>query len=64
MVVGQVFEFRDKATGNSWGKGWLESFFNGLHSELADLPGQKGRRYDLAPAELEGILPEQVPQMA
>ena len=25
-----------------------------MHSELAHLPGQKGRRYDLAPAELEG----------
>lgn len=54
MIVGQVFEFRDKASGNSWGKAWLESFFNPLHGQLADLPGQKGRRYDLAPAELEG----------
>jgi hypothetical protein len=54
MVVGQVFEFRDKATGNSFGKAWLESFFNPLHSEMGHLPGQKGRRYDLAPAELEG----------
>ncbi len=54
MIVAQVFEFRDKASGNSWGKAWLESFFNPLHGELADQPGQKGRRYDLAPAELEG----------
>lgn len=54
MIVGRVFEFRDKASGNSWGKAWLESFFNPLHGELAHLPGQKGRRYDLAPAELEG----------
>ncbi len=54
MVVGQVFEFKDKATGNSWGKAWLESFFGSLHAELAELPGQKGRRYDLAPAELDG----------
>jgi hypothetical protein len=54
MVVGQVFEFKDRATGNSWGKAWLESFFGSLHSELQDLPGQKGRRYDLAPAELHG----------
>lgn len=54
MIVGQVFEFRDKASGNSWGKAWLESFFNSLHGELAHLPGQKGRRYDLAPAELDG----------
>lgn len=54
MIVGQVFDFRDRATGNSFGKSWLESFFNPLHGELAHLPGQKGRRYDLAPAELDG----------
>ncbi len=54
MIVGQVFEFRDKATGNSWGKAWLESFFKGLHGELAHLPGQKGMRYELAPAEMDG----------
>lgn len=54
MIVGQVFEWADKATGNSWGKAWLESSFNLLHNELQMLPGQKGRRYDLAPAELHG----------
>lgn len=54
MIVGQVFEWGDKATGNSWGKAWLESSFNLLHNELQMLPGQKGRRYDLAPAELHG----------
>jgi len=36
MIVGQVFEFRDKATGNSWGKAWLESFFNPLHGATAN----------------------------
>lgn len=54
MIVGQVFAFRDKSTGKSWGKAWLESFFNPLHGELADLPGQKGRRWDVMPAEHEG----------
>jgi hypothetical protein len=54
MIAGSVFEFRDRATGNSWGKAWLESFFNWLHNELGDREGQKGRRYDLAPAELHG----------
>ncbi|MFL6416128.1 MAG: hypothetical protein ACJ74Y_10740 [Bryobacteraceae bacterium] len=54
MITGSVFEFTDRATGNSWGKAWLESFFNWLHNELGDRTGQKGRRYDLAPAELHG----------
>ncbi len=54
MISGSVFEFRDRSTGNSWGKAWLESFFNWLHNELGDREGQKGRRYDLAPAELHG----------
>ncbi len=54
MISGSVFEFQDRSTGNSWGKAWLESFFNYLHNELGDREGQKGRRYDLAPAELHG----------
>ena len=54
MIVGQVFAWADKATGNSWGKAWLESSFNILHNELQMLAGQKGRRYDLRPAELHG----------
>lgn len=54
MIVGQVFAWADRATGNSWGKAWLESSFNLLHNTLQALPGQKGRRYDLAPAELHG----------
>lgn len=55
MISGKVLlgGYADKSVGNSWGKAWIESGFNLLHNELADLPGQKGRRYDLAPAELE-----------
>ena len=54
MIGGQILEFRDKATGNSWGKAWLESFFNPLHGELAHLGGQKGLSYSRSPAELDG----------
>jgi hypothetical protein len=54
MIAGRVLGFADGAVGNSWGKGWLESHFNPLHSEYAHLDGQKGRRYDLAPRELDG----------
>ena len=54
MIGGKVLEFRDKATGNSWGKSWLESFFNPLHGELAHLGGQKGLNYSRMPAELHG----------
>lgn len=55
MISGRVLigGFDDKAVGNPRGKSWIESGFNLLHNEAADLPGQKGRRYDLAPAELE-----------
>lgn len=54
MIAGRVLGYADGSVGNSWGKAWLESFFNLLHGELAHLDGQKGRRYDLAPRELEG----------
>ena len=54
MIGGKILEFRDKATGNSWGKAWLESFFNPLHGELAHLSGQKGLSYSRSPAELDG----------
>lgn len=55
MISGRVLigGFDDKAVGNPRGKSWIESGFNLLHNESGDLPGQKGRRYDLAPAELE-----------
>lgn len=55
MISGKVLMggYADKSVGNSWGKAWIESGFNLVHNELAHLPGQKGRRYDLAPAELE-----------
>lgn len=54
MIVGQVFAWKDKATGNSWGKAWLESYFNLLHNSLQHLPGQKGLSYARTPAELHG----------
>ena len=55
MISGKVLlgGYADKSVGNSWAKAWIESGFNILHNELATVPGQKGRRYDLAPAELE-----------
>jgi hypothetical protein len=55
MITGKIMlgGYADKSVGNSWGKAWIESGFNRVHNELAALPGQKGRRYDLAPAELE-----------
>lgn len=54
MIVGRVFDFADRSTGNSWGKAWLESNFNLLHNELQAVRGQVGRRYDLQPAEIHG----------
>lgn len=55
MISGCVLlgGFADRAAGNPRGKSWIESGFNLLHNEAGDLAGQKGRRYDLAPAELE-----------
>lgn len=55
MISGQVLlgGFADKSVGNPRGKSWIESGFNLLHNEAGFVPGQKGRRYDLAPAELE-----------
>ena len=46
--------YKDKAGGNPRGKAALESTFNLMHNELADLPGQIGRRYDQGPSELAG----------
>jgi len=54
MIAGTILGYPDGGKGNSWAKGWLESYFNSLHNELQFLPGQKGRRYDLQPAELDG----------
>ncbi len=54
MIVGRVFEWGDRARGNSWGKAWLESSFNLLHNELQALRGQKGLSYERRPAELHG----------
>lgn len=55
MVSGRVLMggFADKPVGNPRGKSWIESGFNLLHNEAGDIAGQKGRRYDLAPAELD-----------
>ena len=36
--------------GKPWEKGWIESAFNLMHNLAGSLPGQKGARYDLAPA--------------
>lgn len=36
--------------GRPWEKGWIESAFNLMHNLAGSLPGQKGARYDLAPA--------------
>ncbi len=46
--------FADRAVGNSRAKGWLESFFNPMHNRLADIGGQTGRRYDVAPQDEHG----------
>src|SRR5581483_753921 len=56
MLRGTVYEggFKDRAIGNSRGKSWVETFFNSVHNEAATLPGQTGRRYDVAPQEAHG----------
>jgi len=36
--------------GRPWEKGWIESAFNLMHNLAGSQPGQKGARYDLAPA--------------
>jgi hypothetical protein len=56
MLTGTVWAggFTDRAVGNSRGKAWLEALFNPMHNRLADLPGQTGRRYDVAPASDHG----------
>lgn len=56
MLGGTVWSggFTDRAGGNSRAKAWLESLFNPMHNRLADLPGQSGRRYDVAPASDAG----------
>lgn len=54
MISGQVMlgGYADKASGNAAGKVWIEQFFNWLHNQRAELPGQTGPRYDKGPAEL------------
>ncbi len=56
MLGGTVWDggFADRAVGNSKSKAWLESFFNPMHNALASLPGQTGRRYDVAPQDDHG----------
>jgi len=49
MIAGSVFGYADRPLGNFLGKAWLESYFNLAHNEAADLPGQIGARYELAP---------------
>jgi len=53
MISGSVFGYADRPLGNFLGKAWLESYFNLTHNEAADLPGQIGARYDLAPQSTE-----------
>jgi hypothetical protein len=53
MISGNVFGFADRPMGNYLGKAWLESYFNLTHNEAADLPGQIGARYELAPLSTE-----------
>jgi hypothetical protein len=53
MISGTVFGFADRALGNCVAKSWLESYFNLMHNDLADLPGQMGARYQLQPSELD-----------
>jgi hypothetical protein len=50
----QIGGFADRSGGNPRGKTWLEATFNLVHNRLDHVPGQKGRRYDAAPAELHG----------
>lgn len=54
MISGNVFGFADRPLGNFLGKAWLESYFNLVHNEMAEVPGQIGARYALAPGELHG----------
>jgi hypothetical protein len=37
--------------GKPWLKGWIESFFNLMHNEAAELPGQKGANYLVQPGD-------------
>jgi len=53
MISGSVFGYADRPLGNFLGKAWLESYFNLTHNEAADIPGQIGARYDLAPQSTE-----------
>ena len=43
----------DRPVGNFRGKAVLESFFRRLHIRLGYLPGQRGNRYEKAPANLD-----------
>lgn len=58
MIGGNLFGYADRPVGNFLGKAWLESYFNLVHNEAADLPGQMGSRYELAPGELHGRMEE------
>ena len=55
MIAGKVLAegYADKAVGNFRGKPWIESGFNLLWNKLDHVRGQKGNRYQNAPAELE-----------
>ncbi len=44
--------YKEKAIGNSRGKGAHEAGNNLLHNECGDLPGQTGRNYSVRPTEL------------
>lgn len=56
MITGRAIfadGFVDKAQGNPGAKGWIESFFNSMHTEAGWIAGQQSARYDLRAANLD-----------
>lgn len=48
MIKGKILKSGFKQEGGMpWQKGWVESWFRGLHTRINHLPGTIGRRYDV-----------------
>jgi len=58
MFSAELFGFDERPMGNYLGKAWLESYFNLVHNEAADIPGQMGARYEVQPGNLHGQIRE------
>ncbi len=48
----QVAAFAESQSGHWMGKAWIESFMRTLAFMLEQIPGQRGRKYELQPAQL------------